>query len=51
VFVPNPVQELGNEDLTDQKDADLPALGPPYHDVQLTNLDGSGFLRADWRRS
>jgi hypothetical protein len=48
VFVPNPVQELGNEALTDQKDADYAALQPAYHDETLTNLDGSGFLRGDW---
>ena len=48
VFLPNPVAELQNQNLTDQKDADYAALQPAYHDVQLTNLDGSGFLRGDW---
>jgi hypothetical protein len=48
VFLPNPVAELQNQNLTDQKDADYPALQPAYHDVPLTNLDGSGFLRGDW---
>ena len=48
VFVPNPVQDLGNQDLTDQKDADYAALQPAYRTVRLTNLDGSGFLRGDW---
>ena len=48
VFVPNPVQDLGNQDLTDQKDADYVALQPAYRTVRLTNLDGSGFLRGDW---
>jgi hypothetical protein len=44
VFYPNPVQQLGNESLTDQKDADYPALAPAYRQVILTNLDGSGGL-------
>jgi zinc metalloprotease ZmpB len=48
VFVPNPVQDLGNQDLTDQKDADYAALQRAYRTVRLTNLDGSGFLRGDW---
>jgi zinc metalloprotease ZmpB len=48
VFAPNPVQELGDQSLTDQKDADYAALQAAYHDVTLTNLDGSGFLRGDW---
>jgi zinc metalloprotease ZmpB len=53
-FVPNPVADLGvgtfafRESLTDQKDADYPALAPAYHEVRLTNLDGSGFLHGDW---
>jgi hypothetical protein len=44
VFFPNPVQTLGREDLTDAKDADLPAFGPAYRRVTLTDLDGSGRL-------
>jgi hypothetical protein len=48
VFLPNPVADLGDETLTDQKDADYPALARAYHDVVLTNLDGSGFLIGDW---
>lgn len=48
VFLPNPVAELGDQTLTDQKDADYPALASAYHDVVLTNLDGSGFLKGDW---
>jgi hypothetical protein len=44
VFYPNPVQQLGDESLTDQKDADYPALAPAYRGVILTNLDGSGTL-------
>jgi len=48
VFLPNPVADLQNENLTDQKDADYPALQPAYHQVTLTNLDGSGYLRGDY---
>jgi zinc metalloprotease ZmpB len=48
VFVPNPVQSLGDESLTDQKDADSAVPASAYHTVALTNLDGSGYLRGDW---
>jgi hypothetical protein len=48
VFLPNPVADLQDQSLTDQKDADYAALQPAYHSVTLTNLDGSGYLRGDW---
>ena len=48
VFVPNPVQSLGDESLTDQKDADSAVPAAAYHAVKLTNLDGSGFLYGDY---
>ena len=48
VFFPNPVASLGDQSLTDQKDADYPALQPAYKVVTLTNLDGSGYLKGDW---
>jgi zinc metalloprotease ZmpB len=48
VFLPNPVADLQDQSLTDQKDADYPALAPAYHSVVLTNLDGSGYLVGDW---
>ena len=48
VFIPNPVQSLGIESLTDQKDSDAAVPVAAYHDVTLTNLDGSGFLRGDY---
>ena len=48
VFLPNPVAYLGDQSLTDQKDANYPALQPAYKVVTLTNLDGSGYLRGDW---
>jgi hypothetical protein len=48
VFFPNPVAQLQDQTLTDQKDADYAALQPAYSVRTLTNLDGSGFLRGDW---
>ena len=48
VFFPNPVASLQNQNLTDQKDADYPALQPAYRNVSLTNLSGSGYLQGDW---
>src|SRR5512146_312511 len=48
VFFPNPVASLQDQSLTDQKDADYPALQPAYQIVELTNLNGSGYLRGDW---
>jgi len=48
VFVPNPVQSTGDENLTDQKDSDAAVPHSAYYRVALTNLDGSGFLRGDW---
>jgi hypothetical protein len=44
VFLPNPVQQTGDESLTDMKDADYPALAAAYRRVTLTDLDGSGRL-------
>jgi zinc metalloprotease ZmpB len=48
VFVSNPVQSLGDETLTDQKDSDAAVPASAYYQVTLTNLDGSGFLRGDF---
>jgi zinc metalloprotease ZmpB len=48
VFFPNPVAQLQDQSLTDQKDADYAALRPAYRNVTLTNLDGSGTLTGDW---
>src|SRR5215217_713317 len=50
VFFPNPVQSLANESLTDQKDADYPALAAGYERKTLTNLDGSGTLTGDYAK-
>ena len=48
VFVTNPVQSLGDESLTDQKDADAAVPQAAYHQVALTNLDATGYLRGDY---
>ncbi len=48
VFLPNPVVTSGNEDLTDQKDADQAVLNDERVAVTLTGLDGSGYLRGKW---
>jgi zinc metalloprotease ZmpB len=48
VFWPNPVQQLGNESLTDDKDADDPVFAAAYRRVTLTHLDGSGTLTGDY---
>jgi hypothetical protein len=48
VFASNPVQSLGDESLTDQKDSDAAVPAAAYHTVQLTNLDGSGYLQGDY---
>ncbi|MBV1849032.1 M36 family metallopeptidase [Catellatospora tritici] len=44
VFYPNPVQQLGLQNLADDKDADSPAFAAAYRRVTLTDLDGSGTL-------
>src|SRR5262249_56744736 len=41
-------ESLGDESLTDQKDADAAVPASAYHNVTLTNLDGSGFLSGDY---
>jgi zinc metalloprotease ZmpB len=48
VFFPNPVVTSGNLALTDQKDADYPALNNERVRVLLTNLNGSGYLCGAW---
>src|SRR5947208_12445214 len=48
VFSPNPVADLQDESLTDQKDSDYAALQPAYHQVTLTHLDGTGALSGDY---
>lgn len=48
VFYPNPVASSGNENLTDQDDADYAALNAERVSVPLIGLDGSGYLRGTW---
>jgi hypothetical protein len=48
VFLPNPVVALQDQTLTDENDADYPALAGAYAVVRLRNLDHSGYLRGDW---
>jgi hypothetical protein len=49
VFLPNPVVTSGSyAGLEDNKDADYDALNDERVSVQLTGLDGSGFLRGTW---
>ncbi len=50
VFFPNPVQQLGLQNLTDAKDADLPVFAPAYQRKTLTDLDGSGTLTGAYVR-
>jgi zinc metalloprotease ZmpB len=50
VFFPNPVQQLGRQDLTDAKDADLPVFAPAYKRRTLTDLDNSGTLTGAYVR-
>ena len=48
VFNPNPVVTSGNQNLTDQDDADYAALNNERVSVPLVGLDGSGYLRGTW---
>jgi len=48
VFAPNPVASSGNQGLLDNKDADSAALDAQLRVVELTDLDGSGYLRGTW---
>jgi zinc metalloprotease ZmpB len=48
VFKVNPVQSSGNQALTDMKDSDAAVPLSEYAQVQLRNLDGSGYLRGKW---
>ena len=50
VFDVNPVQSLQDESLTDQKDSAAAVPAAAYIPVQLTHLDGSGFLQGDYAR-
>ena len=48
MFVSNPVEDLNNQNLRDEKDSAAAVPASAYHTVALTDLDGSGFLRGRW---
>lgn len=49
VFMVNPVQSSGDQDLLDGKDGKEVAMpAAAYATVEIRNLDGSGYLRGDW---
>jgi hypothetical protein len=48
VFMVNPVQSSGDENLVDDKDSATAVPADQYARVPLRNLDGSGYLRGAW---
>ena len=48
IFMVNPVQSSGDQDLTDQNDSASAVPDSAYAVEQLRNLDGTGYLRGDW---
>jgi hypothetical protein len=48
VFMVNPVQSSDDQNLTDQKDSATAVPDSEYRNMELRNLDGSGYLRGDW---
>ena len=48
VFVPNPVATSGDNTLRDRKDSDQAALNAERVKVELTGLNGSGYLRGEY---
>jgi Fungalysin metallopeptidase (M36) len=50
VFFPNPVTQLGDQNLVDAKDADLPIFASTYRRVVLQDLDSSGTLTGRYVR-
>jgi len=48
VFMVNPVQSSGDQDLSDQRDSVDAVPMSEYAVEELRNLDGSGYLRGDW---
>jgi zinc metalloprotease ZmpB len=48
VFMVNPVQSSGDQDLTDQDDSATAVPPSEYRNMELRNLDGSGYLRGAW---
>jgi zinc metalloprotease ZmpB len=48
VFKVNPVQSSGDQSLTDMKDSADAVPSSEYAEVELRNLDGSGYLSGDY---
>lgn len=48
VFMVNPVQSSGNQNLVDDNDSATAVPASEYATVQLRNLDGSGYLTGKW---
>lgn len=48
VFAPNPVADLQAQKLTDHSDRNSAVPDVAYHNVTLSNLDGSGFLSGSY---
>jgi len=48
VFKVNPVQSSGDQSLTDMKDSATAVPLSEYAEVELRNLDGSGYLSGDY---
>jgi len=48
IFMVNPVQSSGNQNLSDAKDANTPELAAEYTRARLRNLDGTGTLSGKW---
>jgi len=48
VFASNPVEDLNDQSLRDDKDSAAAVPARAYRNVTLTDLDGSGFLRGRW---
>ncbi len=47
-FLPNPVQDLDDPNLDDQNNAANAVPAAAYHQVDLLDLDGSGYLTGPW---
>jgi Zn-dependent metalloprotease len=50
VFDPNPVADLQAPKLVDHSDRNSAVPDVAYHNVRLSNLDGSGFLSGDFAK-
>ena len=48
IFMVNPVQSSGDQNLSDSKDANTSELAAQYTTAELRNLDGTGYLSGAW---